>query len=79
MYAEVFRGNYSNVFNLLSNVSKKKDDLMDDQKMGREMCDKAKCWWQNLGGGIGVHCKIISTFVNVKKKNDVAGQWCQMA
>ena len=30
MYAEVFRGNYSNVFNLLSNVSKKKDDLMDD-------------------------------------------------
>lgn len=24
MYAEVFRGNYSNVFNLLSNVSKKR-------------------------------------------------------
>ena len=51
MYAEVFRGKYSNVFNLRSVVLGEKDDLMDEQEMDREMCDKAKCLQQDLGGG----------------------------
>lgn len=41
---------------------KEKDDLMDEQEMDREMCDKAKCLQQDLGG---VQWKIISAFLNL--------------
>ena len=43
MYAEVFRGKYSNVFNLLSIVSGKIKRWLDGWIGDREMCDKAKC------------------------------------
>lgn len=55
---------------------------MDEQKMDREMCDKAKCLQQDLGSGTWCSMENYFSFSKCltfyQGKNGMAGQWCQM-